>query len=268
MPIEVIKEISPKRGISTVTARTSEKYLSFDVVQFRFVDSMNFLAISIEKLSEILEKSNVYEYTKKYMPPEKNHLLTRKLIFPYEWLDSYDKLNEPRLPEIGQFYSYLKLKNITDQKYQEIIKTFDELSCKTVGQYLEFYNKMGVLILADAIINFRKTFYREFKLDPANYISSPGTTWKGALKMSGIKLQYIKDHDMLNMIEKGIRGGLCSLGSLYHAEVKDQSKESITYIDANNLYGFIMMYKLPIKKHPKFEILRTIKLSSNKTKLI
>jgi hypothetical protein len=51
---------------------------------------------------------------------------------------------------------------------------------------------------------------------------------------------------MLNMIEKGIRGGLCSLGSLYPAEVKDQSKESITYIDSNNLYGFIMMHKLPV----------------------
>jgi hypothetical protein len=268
MPIEVIKEISPKRGISTVIARTSEKYLSFDVGQLRFVDSMNFLAISIEKLSEILEKSNVYEYTKKYMLRDKHNLITRKLIFPYEWLYSYDKLNKSRFPEIGQFYSHLKLKNITDQKYQEIIKTFDDLNCKTLGQYVEFYNKMDVLILADAMLNFIETLYREFKLDPANYISSPGTSWKAALKMSGIKLQYIKDHNMRNMIEKGIRGRLFSLGSLYHAEVKDQSKESITYIDANNLYGFIMMYKLPIKKHPKFEILRTIKLSSNKTKLI
>jgi hypothetical protein len=86
------------------------------------------------------------------------------LRFPYEWLDSYDKLNEPRLREIGQFYSHLKLKNITGQEYQETIKTFDELNCKTVGQYLEFYNKMDDLILADAIINFRKTVYREFKL--------------------------------------------------------------------------------------------------------
>jgi hypothetical protein len=72
IPIEVIKEISPKRGISTVIARNSEKYLFFDVNRFSFVERMNFLAISIERLSEILEKSNVYEYTKEYMLPDDN----------------------------------------------------------------------------------------------------------------------------------------------------------------------------------------------------
>jgi hypothetical protein len=52
---------------------------------------------------------------------------------------------------------------------------------------------------------------------------------------------------MLNIIEKGIRGGLCSFSSQYYAEVEDQNKESIAYIDANNLYGFIMLQKLPVE---------------------
>jgi hypothetical protein len=41
-----------------------EKYLSFKVGKFCFIDSMNFLGTSIEKLGEILEKSNAYYYTK------------------------------------------------------------------------------------------------------------------------------------------------------------------------------------------------------------
>jgi hypothetical protein len=75
-----------KRAISNVVARTTEKYLSFSIRKFKFVDSMNFLGISIEKLSEILEKSKAYEYTKKFMPSDKQHLLNRRLRMPYEWV--------------------------------------------------------------------------------------------------------------------------------------------------------------------------------------
>jgi hypothetical protein len=61
---------------------------------------------------------------------------------------------------------------------------------------------MDFLILADTMLNFRKTVDKEFQLDPANFISSPSCAWKSALRISKVKLEYIKDHDMLNMIKE------------------------------------------------------------------
>jgi hypothetical protein len=232
LPVDIVKEITMKKEVSHVIAKTMERYLCFRIGKFNFIDSMNFLGTSIEKLGEILEKSNAYEYTKKYIDPKYHHILNKKLKFPYEWFDSYDKLNEHNLPSIDKFYSHLKVKQITESEYEETIRTFNELNCKNINEYLEFYNKMDVLILADAITNFRRTVYKEFQLDPVNFISSPACAWKCALKKSKVKLEYIKDHDMLQMFERGIRGGMCGLGSLSYAEIKDQTKESIVYIDS------------------------------------
>ena len=59
---------------------------------------------------------------------------------------------------------------------------------------------------------------------------------------------------MLLMVEKGIRGGICQ--AIYrHAKannkyMKNYNKEIISsylmYLDANNLYGWVMSQKLPV----------------------
>ena len=68
-----------------------------------------------------------------------------------------------------------------------------------------------------------------------------------------VKLQLITDYDMLFMIEKGIRGGICQATHRYakannkYMKNYDKSIESsyIEYLDANNLYGWAMSQKLP-----------------------
>ena len=37
----------------------------------------------------------------------------------------------------------------------------------------------------------------------------PGLAWQTCLKKTGVKLELIKDYDMILMIEKGIRGKIC-----------------------------------------------------------
>jgi hypothetical protein len=245
LPINVIKVLSAK-GVSSVIARTMEKYMSFTISNFVFIDSFSFLPTSIQKLGEILKKSNAYNYTHQYMPREHHNILDKKLHFPYEWLDSYDKLQEPCLPPIEAFYSHLRKKHISQAEYDETIETFKALGCTNVNMYLQIYNKMDVLILADAMTNYRRTVYNEFHIDPLNFISAPACAWKCALRKSNVELDYITDNDMLLMIERGIRGGMCGIGSKSHAVVKDAGKESIVYIDANNLYGYTMMQPLPV----------------------
>ena len=48
-----------------------------------------------------------------------------------------------------------------------------------------------------------------YHLDPAKFFSAPGLAWQAALKKTEVKLELLTDIDMLLMVEKGIRGGIC-----------------------------------------------------------
>ena len=73
------------------------------------------------------------------------------------------------------------------------------------------------------------------------------------LKMTGIKLYLISDIDIQLFIEKGMRGGISCIAKRHskvnnkYMESYDSSKESkyITYLDANNLYGWAISKYLP-----------------------
>ena len=73
------------------------------------------------------------------------------------------------------------------------------------------------------------------------------------LLKTGVELDQIHDLDMYEMIEKGLRGGMCQVS---HKRVKANNKymksynkdvvsSYINYLDANNLYGLAMSQKLP-----------------------
>ena len=69
-----------------------------------------------------------------------------------------------------------------------------------------------------------------------------------------IKLELLTDIDMLLMVEKGIRGGICKaihrhakVNNKYMANYdnKDITSSYLAYLDANNLYRWAMSQKLP-----------------------
>ena len=49
----------------------------------------------------------------------------------------------------------------------------------------------------------------KYQLDSVYFVSAPGLAWQACLKKTGVKLELITDYDMILMIEKGIRGGIC-----------------------------------------------------------
>ena len=85
-------------------------------------------------------------------------------------------------------------------------------------------------------------------------MSAPGLAWQACLKKTGVKLELITDYDVILMIEKEIRGGICQATHRYakannkYMKNYDKNNESsyIENLDANNLYGWAMSQKLPV----------------------
>ena len=118
-------------------------------------------------------------------------LLKKKGIFPYEYLDGYDKLQETELPKHEAFYSSLKLESVTDQEFEHAVKVFNHHRCATIEDYLILYLRTDVLHLTDVFEEFRNTCLRHYGLDPLWFYTSPGLAWNAMLKKTKIKLELI-----------------------------------------------------------------------------
>ena len=82
-------------------------------------------------------------------------MLLRKGVYPYEYIDIWERFDETSLPEKKAFYSELHLEDITDEDYTHAQKVFEELKLKTVGGYHDLYVKSDTILLADVFENFR-----------------------------------------------------------------------------------------------------------------
>ena len=136
-------------------------------------------------------------------------MLLRKGVYPYEYMDSWDKFNETSIPNKESFYSNLTMENITETDYIPAHNVFKTFKLNNLGDYHDLYVQSNTLLLADVFENFRKACIKMYELDPAHFISLPGLAWQACLKKTGVELDLLTDYDMLLMIEEGIRGGIC-----------------------------------------------------------
>ena len=120
----------------------------------RFIDSFKFMAASLDSLVNNLPKDDFINLGLCYSG-DKFNLLTRKGAYPYDYIDSFEKLKETKLPPKEKIYSRLDGKNISDENYEHAKKVWKTFNMKTFKDYLELYNKVDVLLLADVSENFR-----------------------------------------------------------------------------------------------------------------
>ena len=180
--------------------------------------------------------------------------MLRKGVYPYEYVDNWERFNETSLPSKKDFYSNLNLENIDDIDYRHGNNVFKGFRLENLGDYHDLYVQSDTLLLANVFENFRDMCIKEYELDPAHFLSLTGLAWQACLKKTNIELELLTDCDMLLMVEEGIRGGIChSLHRYAKANNKymknyNNNEESsyIQYLDANNLYGWPMSKKLPV----------------------
>ena len=229
-----------------------EKYMAFMLGNhLTFIDSFQFMGSSLDKLVSNLPKESL-KYTSNRFKGTKLDLMVRKGVYPYDYMDSFDKFNSP-LPKKEEFYSILNNEHISDENYKHAQNVWNTFNLKNMGEYHDLYLQSDILLLTDVFENFRKTCLEYYKLDPCHYFTSPGLSWDAMLKMTDIKLELMTDIDMFQFIEKGLRGGISYIANRYgkanNKYMKDYNKDKpskyIMYLDANNLYGWAMSQYLP-----------------------
>ena len=238
-------------GRINVIANNMTKYVSFSRGKFRFIDSLQFMSASLEKLVANLPSD---AFTNFEAHAVHSDLLKRKGVFPYDHFDGPARLVERELPPQSAFHSRLTETDIGDDDYahaQEVWTTFGMLS---FADYHDLYLLTDVLLLADVFEQFRSTCMTNYGLDPAHYYTAPGLSWEAMLKMTDVELELLTDVDMHIFVDSGIRGGV-SMISGRHAVANntyvpdyDSSRPTthIIYLDANNLYGTVMSEYLSI----------------------
>ena len=163
------------RKINCIPNNT-EKYISFSLDQLDFIDSLQFMNASLEKLVTNLSKAGPENFSNlhKHVDNDKVSLLLRKGVYPYDYIDCSEKFNERYLPPVECFYSELNGEHITNADYEHAALVFDSFNCLTLGDYHDLYLLSDVLLLADVFENFRHVCLNAYNLDPCHFYTSPG----------------------------------------------------------------------------------------------
>ncbi|XP_066583755.1 uncharacterized protein [Prorops nasuta] len=230
------------------------KFIKNSNIKFIFLDSFRFLDSSLEKLANYVDLNNFTCLKSEFQDIGLNafNLLTRKGVFPYDYVKDLNVLNESKLPSRELFYNHLNECEISENDYTHALKVWNTFIIQNIGEYSDLYLKTDVLLL-----------------DAVHYFSLPSYTWDVMLFYTDIKLELVTDIYMLTFIERGIRGGLSQCSNRYamamsqalpfgHFEwvencenfnVNDYADDSDTgYIiellaTLNNKYRYVMHYR-------------------------
>ena len=267
-----IKNLGKSEGKIDCIPCNEEKYISFtkEIIvdkfineekkevevkrKIRFIDSFKFMATSLDSLVKNLPKDS-FKNLKEFYEGEQLDLIKRKGVFPYDWFDNFGRLSSTSLPPKEAFHSILNDSDITEEDYKHAQNVWKTFNMKTMRDYHDLYLKSDVLLLSDVFENFRDVCLDNYRLDPIFYYTAPGLAWDACLKITKVELELLHDYEMLMMVEKGIRGGVSMISTRYgkanNPYMKDydpdQPTKFISYLDANNLYGWAMCKPLPTK---------------------
>ena len=157
-----IKQLARLEGDLNCIPSTEEKYISFSKsikvgeyyclklgkmcpinFEIRFLDSFKFLQTSLANLASNLSPDDFHNT--KQVFKKNTELLTRKGVYPYDYVSSLEKLSETQLPPKEEFYSKLNDEDISDDDYQHAINVWNTFKCKSIRDYHDLYLKSDVL---------------------------------------------------------------------------------------------------------------------------
>ena len=109
-------------------------------------------------------------------------MLLRKGVYPYKDMDSWEKIDETKIPPKEAFYSKLNLEGISDADYAHAQKLWEVLGIKNRSEYHDLNAQSDTLLLADVFENFGDKCIEVYGLNPTYFVSAPGLAWQTFLK--------------------------------------------------------------------------------------
>ena len=267
----IFQSLIKMKGVKApnVVAKGLENFIAFSIGKLYFKDSLQFLNASLDKLVKNLHlKANkennlngIFKHTFSYfkrrwchIPQEAFLMLLRKGVYPYTYMNSFDRFKETKLPPKSDYYNDLTQKDISQDEYDFAHTVFKTFKLENLGALHDLYVATDVNLLSDVFENFRNTSMKNYELDPAHFFTSPGLSWAAALKYTKVELELPTDPNIPMFVDKGIIGGISLIGNQI-AEANNErigekfdsklEKTFILLLDANNLYGYAMSEYLP-----------------------
>ena len=99
-------------------------------------------------------------------------------------------------------------KNLHGNAHEKLFQDFEIKDLEKCHGFF-YQSDSDTLLLVDVFGNFWNMHLELYELDPVMYLSAPGLASKAALKNTKVKLDFLTDTDVLLMVGKGIRGGIC-----------------------------------------------------------
>ena len=244
-----------------ILARNSQNYLSVKIGTFLFLDTMNFLSGSLAQNIETVRRDSIDHFvqTKKLCPDiDKLNLLLKKQVYPYDYAKTLDDYCIPNLPPKVKFFNRLTQTNISDEEYEHAEHVYKIFNCQTFLDYHLVYLSSDVYLLSDCFELFRKNTMNNSGLDAAKFVTKHSLNFQEYLLLSREKIPLITDREILDFIQKGIKGGFSVINQklaiannplcpqFYNPS---KPKSYMLYLDANNLYSKALSFKLAFSEY-------------------
>ena len=89
--------------------------------------------------------------------------MLRKGVYPYEYMDDWEKFSEISLPEKEGFYSHLNMEDITAY-YTHARRIYKDFEIKNLGEYHDLHVQIHTFVLAQVYDNFRNMCIKIYEL--------------------------------------------------------------------------------------------------------
>ena len=143
------------KGIYKIKCKDCDCFLEYESVKDNLIKYKCFSCNKYysNKIYEKLKKRfrNTFRFSKNDI--DKFMLLLSNNVYPYEYVDDWEKFNETTLPEKGEFYSSINMEDITDADYVHGKRVCKGFEIKNLVEYHDLYLKIDTLLSADVSEN-------------------------------------------------------------------------------------------------------------------
>ena len=178
----------------------------------------------------------------------------KKSPFPYEACstDEYMKMKRDKLPPMEDYYSLLKQSGVNKEDYDYANEIFTRYGMESVEEFNEFYNVMDAIITSVFLGESSNKLYNETGIEIRNCSSMSQFSGIAMLLKSKETPQLPNSLSMYEMVTRGIRAGLSSIGKRYAVNSAALGRES-----------FELLCRIPGSNPPRYYVFTIFKVDEN-----